>query len=1040
MGNIKIEYALAKTVRKLISIFITLLIISSSSIIILSIAETSNSASNIIGRDNQSRSNSNAYLDFNVDPSPIVIPGVGDHTVNFTFEEYNGKSANIMSMVYEYVNVRGDIIYTEDLIYLSGLKIEGASDTAWTFDLPVSSDLIQTVMQAGLNKLFLKITFYGTDQYGSNIEIEKKVPVELEYNVAVIVDSMIHNDLKSKLQRYYDDVRSKLKVEFIESHGNWGSIHSLRNHLKDLWQTQNISGAILIGYLPIPMWEYIHDDSKIETCPIPIFYEDLDGDFADIDSNGYYDRHYWGENDGPEIWVSFIMPPIIGNTIPSTHLDPNGALTGGGLQADYYENNDLTQYNGSRVDPVIDFDWEEDPLLNNIPPKNFSIRWTGKIKTDNSEAYTFYTEAKGGVKVWIDDTVVIDRQFDYPNYMQQSTHIRYLTSGWHDLKVEYYENGKGIKEKGMLRLSWSSPSLKIEKFYEFFDKTHLYYTDKLNQPESALEFMDYCYGLQCQMKEPIKAKFLDPLYGENIVVGGCEETTNASEYIELLKPGYELVSVWSHAGSSGHQIAPKDCSGGDPTAALYYQIRRRDAGMVTLIWGCHAGDIMATGVLERDLSKNLVANYAFNTKYGLAAAGCTRSFGTTFKELYYSLQNHSYLGLGYFAFKDEAYDYENRMAVYPTRAEDQWIDDEILMGDPFLTINHHPSDLKIEIEDGKKFTTTMDVTLKLSSVNTGMMSLRNEGGQWTDWEPFTPIKSWQLPEGFGYKKVEFKMKNSYGPSYNIASDVIGIVDTNPPEIEYLIINDGNESTNNVIVKIDLKVTDELPGALQITLSNDGVNWGTWQPYTLQTTWDLSTEDGWKSVYLKCMDAGGTLCEEIAEDTIMLDTIPPKTFHSIIGTVGENGWYTSNIKIELSNPIECFDVVSGWYCVDNKTWLEYETPFQIFGDGYHAIEYYSIDRTGNIEDIKNFSVKLDTQTPWNLSVIINDGLEYTNTSGINLKISSEDDMSGCWMMRVGEDTKLAGALDRVYQQFKLHPGGERWRRDPSGLYRGQRRSW
>ena len=283
MGNIKIEFGSDRRFLKIISIFVILLMIISNMVFTLSTAGDPNS-----GPYKPARNNSNAYLDVNIDQSPIVIHGQGIHSVNFTFEEYNGKTATLQTMNYEYMNVRGDIIYPEDQSCLGDLKVLGASNATWTFDMPVSPELIQASMQAGLNRLFLKTTFYGTDEFGADVSIEKNIPVEFEFKVAVIVDDMIYNDLKPKLQRYYDDVRSKLEIEFIELHGNWGTIHYLRNKLKDLWQTENISGAVLVGYLPIPMWEIIHSDSSRETCPIPIFYEDLDGDFEDLDSNGYY--------------------------------------------------------------------------------------------------------------------------------------------------------------------------------------------------------------------------------------------------------------------------------------------------------------------------------------------------------------------------------------------------------------------------------------------------------------------------------------------------------------------------------------------------------------------------------------------------------------------------------------------------------------------------------------------------------------------------------------------------------------------------------
>jgi len=43
-----------------------------------------------------------------------------------------------------------------------------------------------------------------------------------------------------------------------------------------------------------------------------VFYEDMDGDFEDRDADGFYDYHAFGPNEGPELWVCWMRPPVIG--------------------------------------------------------------------------------------------------------------------------------------------------------------------------------------------------------------------------------------------------------------------------------------------------------------------------------------------------------------------------------------------------------------------------------------------------------------------------------------------------------------------------------------------------------------------------------------------------------------------------------------------------------------------------------------------------------------------------------------------------------
>jgi hypothetical protein len=939
------------------------------------------------------------YIDITVKPNPIIIKSEGEYWINFTFEEFNGCSITVLTVDFVFTNIRGENIYIPDLVYLDDLYVEGGSNATWSCKMHVKSELIIAAHQKGVYRLFLNSTFYCKTQLGNKFSVYTKVPVELEPTVALIVDNKIYSGIKNELNRYCKDVNSKINVDFIECPGTWNSPEALRSYLNNLWLTQNISGAILFGYLPVAKWEFTRDENDNEKCPIPIFYEDLDGSFGDQDADGYYDHHYWGENDGPEIWVSFIMPPIMGQTIPATHLDPYGSLTGGGLQGSYYSDNTMTNSNDTRIDPTIDFDWEENANLNYFPPDNFSVRWTGKIKIDYNETYTFYSEAKGGVKLWIDNVLKIYHPNDKPNYLYQYSNSFYLTAGWHDIKFEYFQNGKGLGIYGMVKLSWSSPTLKIDNIKKFLDKTHLYYTDRLGQPGNALLFMDYAYGVKSRMQEPIQNGHLYPLYGENIAVGGCSENTNATEYLDMLKTGYELVSVWSHAGSTYHHIKPLNDSSA-PTSAPYWKIRKRDSGLVTLIWGCHAGDFLHNGDFEKGISKNLVANYAFNTKYGLASAGCTRSYGTTFKQVYHSWQNHSYLGLGYFAFKDAGYDKDYRIQKNPDSGTDKWVEDEVLMGDPFITINHRPYNLELVIEGGRKYTNNQKVTLRLSSENTGEISLRNYGEGWTDWEPFTPVKTWQLPAGPGGKKVEFRMRNSYGSSINTAYDTIG-VDTLPPSSASMVINDDEDYTNNSEVNINVEVEDNLQWSCSLSLSNDGETWSPWMKYSPNVAWELSGVDGLKTVLLKVIDGAGNPGPGTS-DSIIMDTSNPITRLRINGQGGENGWFTSDVYIELETLYKTDDLDSIKFRINNQSWMGYTQPILINDDGYFTLEYFGMDLYGNQERPNKYTVKIDSNPPVNLSLIINKGKKFTATNDVVLNISSIDDLSGCWMMSLNED--------------------------------------
>src|SRR5690606_25490378 len=61
-----------------------------------------------------------------------------------------------------------------------------------------------------------------------------------------------------------------------------------------------------------------------------------------------------------------------------------------------------------RVDPSLEFVWEHDAPAEDVGSDRFSIRWSGWLTPPHSGAYTIITESDDGVRVWIDDELVLD--------------------------------------------------------------------------------------------------------------------------------------------------------------------------------------------------------------------------------------------------------------------------------------------------------------------------------------------------------------------------------------------------------------------------------------------------------------------------------------------------------------------------------------------------------------------------------------------------------------------------------------------------------
>lgn len=111
-----------------------------------------------------------------------------------------------------------------------------------------------------------------------------------------------------------------------------------------------------------------------------------------------------------------------------------------GFRGEYYSNPDLS---GSpalvRDDPEVDFDWGTGSPAPQVPPDNFSVRWTRTVTLATGGAYTFTVTADDGVRLRVDGRLLIDRWIDQPA-RTYSTNV-FLAAGTHEVVVEYYERG-----------------------------------------------------------------------------------------------------------------------------------------------------------------------------------------------------------------------------------------------------------------------------------------------------------------------------------------------------------------------------------------------------------------------------------------------------------------------------------------------------------------------------------------------------------------------------------------------------------------------
>lgn len=141
------------------------------------------------------------------------------------------------------------------------------------------------------------------------------------------------------------------------------------------------------------------------------------------------------------------------STYKAVEVEGNGI----GLKSEYFDFSNLTNLKYSGVDSTINFNWGVgNPLLVLTPDSNFSMRWTGEVQPQYSEEYVFYATHDDGVRVWIDDNLVIDNWKINDETTSQTSKIMMTANKKYKIKVEYFNYAKNA----LIKLEWSSPSTK----------------------------------------------------------------------------------------------------------------------------------------------------------------------------------------------------------------------------------------------------------------------------------------------------------------------------------------------------------------------------------------------------------------------------------------------------------------------------------------------------------------------------------------------------------------------------------------------------
>ena len=126
---------------------------------------------------------------------------------------------------------------------------------------------------------------------------------------------------------------------------------------------------------------------------------------------------------------------------------------GTGLLGEYFFTQSLIDPDLTETDATVNLDSLPDPNLDPHPGTDsnpFSVRWTGLIQAPVSGTYTFYTNASGGARLWVDGTELVN---NWNNSGVSSGTIDLVASEKYQIEMDYHCG----QDNPLAQLFWAVP-------------------------------------------------------------------------------------------------------------------------------------------------------------------------------------------------------------------------------------------------------------------------------------------------------------------------------------------------------------------------------------------------------------------------------------------------------------------------------------------------------------------------------------------------------------------------------------------------------
>ncbi len=253
------------------------------------------------------------------------------------------------------------------------------------------------------------------------------------------------------------------------------------------------------------------------------------------------------------------------------HTTRDGA-TVAGLTGEYWAN--ITREGAptiTRVDANVDFQWTLNSPSRGVPYDWYSARWTGTLTVPATGARTIAVEGNEGFRLWIDDTLRIDR-WQKASYSTQRARVAMRAGSTHRVRLEFFEATGNAR----LKLLWDAGVVETQDA-DILEAVRAAQASEIAVVVAGIEegeFRDRAkLGLPGRQEELIRRVSATGTPTIVVLVGGSAITMPWIEQVDA------VLDVWYPGQAGGHAVAD----------ALFGRVN--PAGRLPLTFPMHEGQV-----------------------------------------------------------------------------------------------------------------------------------------------------------------------------------------------------------------------------------------------------------------------------------------------------------------------------------------------------------------------------------------------------------------------------------------------------------------